>query len=300
MTEATQADDALVDSWMLALHAKSAGTRRVYDANLRAFRDWLAEKRSALDLLHVTRRDLDAYFAALAQAGLEGNTRRNRWTALRAFYGWCVDEEELDASPMAKVAQPQATTKPVRVLRDDDLERLLKSVSGKDFLDRRDLAILRIMAATGLRVSEVAHLHVADVDLANRMIVVRKGKGDKARVVRIDPGTATAVDRYLRARARHRWARNPGLWLGHQGTLTTQGVQQMVEVRSDRAGVGHVHPHMLRHTWAHRYLANGGSEGDLARLGGWDSMEVLRRYGSSVATERALAAYDTVNVMRDL
>lgn len=71
----------------------------------------------------------------------------------------------------------------------------------------------------------------------------------------------------------------------------------MPNKRATQAGIGHVHPHQRRHTWADRWLRAGGNEGDLQRLGGWESAEIMRRYGAARAVDRALAAYDTVNPM---
>lgn len=311
MIEATtphDPDDALVSSWLLHLTAerKSPGTRRQYATALRQFRLWLATR--GLDLLHVTRRDVVAYFAELEASGLEGATRRNRWVAMRSLYNWLVAEDEVAVNPTAQVTIPKANTKPVRVLDDEDLRRLFASLAAvprvaapnERFRARRDLAILRLMVATGLRLSEAVNLRVDDIDLTNRLVVVRRGKGGKARVTRMDPVTARAVDRYLRARARHHSASLANLWLGAKGPFGVEGVSDMVMTRCAEAGLGHVHPHMLRHTWAHRFLAHGGQEGDLARLGGWDSLEVMRRYGRSVAVERALDAYDSIDLMGGL
>jgi integrase len=74
----------------------------------------------------------------------------------------------------------------------------------------------------------------------------------------------------------------------------------MLRTRAEQAGVGHVHPHQLRHTWAHSYLQAGGNEGDLQRLGGWENADIMRRYGAARAVDRALAAYDNVNPMGEL
>lgn len=294
------ANDAAVASWLLALHHRPRSTQRVYGSALKGYTGWLAQHRPGVGVFDVGRDDCRAYFVDLERAGLEGNTRRNYWTALRSFYRWAVEEEEVELSPMAKVHQPQATDRPVRVLRDVDLGALLAVCRGKEFPERRDLALIRTMAATGLRVSEVTALTRADVDLVNRLLIVRKGKGDKARVVRMDSSTAAVIDRYLRARARHKHQASPALWLGLNGRLSVGAVQLMVSRRATQAGIGHLHAHMLRHTWAHRMKSAGASDEVVKELGGWDSSEVMRRYGRSVATERALAAYDAVNPMGDL
>jgi integrase len=175
---------------------------------------------------------------------------------------------------------------------DRDLKRLLKACSGKGIWERRDLAMIRVAAATGIRVGELCALQIADVDLNTRTIVIRHGKGDRARVARMDPETAAAVDRYKRARGRHKLGHLPDLWIWRGGPMGISGAQAMLPRRCEQAGVPKMHWHQLRHRFAHAWLAAGGQEGDLAKLGGWSDPGVMRRYGSALATERALAAYD--------
>jgi integrase len=189
---------------------------------------------------------------------------------------------------------------PMKLLDDDELRRLFKACDGKDFVDRRDLALIRTMAATGLRVSEVCDITDDDLDLRARRILVRHGKGDRARLVRFDPETAQALDRYRRVRARHRYAGLPSFWIGHRGALTRKGVPAILDKRTDLAGIQHVNAHMLRHSWAHRAKAAGMSDSDLQTLGGWENVAVMARYGSAHAADRALDAYDRANPMGGL
>jgi integrase len=108
--------------------------------------------------------------------------------------------------------------------------------------------------------------------------------------------TAQGIDRYLRIRAQHAQAGSPRLLLGLRGAMTVDGVREVLEVlevlevRGRQAGVEGVHPHRFRHTFAHRWLAGGGQQRDLMMLAGWRSDEMLSRYATSTAVERAHAA----------
>ena len=111
-----------------------------------------------------------------------------------------------------------------------------------------------------------------------------QGKGGKPRIVRIGYEAARALDRYIRARARHAQAWQPQLWLGtrNRGPLTANGIYQMIARRGRQCGVD-VFPHRFRHHFSHTWLDRGGAEGDLMELNGWTSPQMLRRYGPAPA-----------------
>ncbi len=117
------------------------------------------------------------------------------------------------------------------------------------------------------------------------------GKGRRERILPLGDKATLALDRHLRLRARHPRASEPWLWIGQRGRLTDSGVRQMLEKRGIEAGIGPVNPHRFRHTFAHRWLAAGGAEGDLMRLTGWRSRVMLSRYGASAADARAREAH---------
>ena len=127
---------------------------------------------------------------------------------------------------------------------------------------RRDEALIRLMFETGTRAGEVVALQLDDVDLGGGVATVRRGQGGKGRVVPFGPQTALALDRYIRLRRGHRLAASPALWLGDRGKgFTCDALHKTLRLRADQAGVAGFHPHRLRHTAAHRWLAAGGSEG---------------------------------------
>jgi site-specific recombinase XerD len=287
---------ALLPSWELALRTerKSPQTIKSYGDGVRGFIRWC----EANGHTHALDRELVKGFVAdLLDGGAEPSTARARQLGVRRFSAWLEDEGEVDTDPLLGLKAPKLDTKVTESLTDAELRLLIKACGGKEFRERRDEAIVRLMAETGMRAGEVCGLAVADVDLARGLATVRRGKGGKGRVAPFGDQTARAIDRYLRARRTHRLADTDALLLGDRGkSLKYYGLHSALKHRAQLAGLTNFHPHLLRHTAASRWLAAGGSEGGLMAVAGWSTRDMIDRYTAATASDRAAAEARGLNL----
>lgn len=295
----------LADDFQLTLRSqnKSPATIKLYRTAIDQFIVFATAQGMPTTAQGVTREHVEAFIAHLLDTR-SPSTAKTRYGGLQAFWRWCEGEGEIPTSPMARMRPPAVPEQPVDVLTDDQLRALLGTCSGTGFDDRRDTAIIRLFVDTGMRRGELAHLTLDDIDPTSGTALVL-GKGSRMRSAQMGDKTNLAVRRYLRARAKHPHAdatmprptsadpdaRAGALWLGKFGPMTDAGVQLMLRRRGEQAGISGLHAHQFRHTFAHRWLANGGTEGDLMRLAGWRNRPMLDRYGRSVADVRARDAH---------
>jgi site-specific recombinase XerD len=247
---------------------------------------------------------LNVWTADLLDRGASPATARSRQLAVRRFAAWLAEEGELTADPFLGVKSPKLDERVIEPLTDEELRALLKacsvpkdSTAAEAMRHRRDEALVQVMFETGMRAGEVVALELDDVDLIAGTATVRRGKGGKGRVVPFGPDASLALDRYLRLRRAHRLADSPALWLGDRGKrFTYDALHKTLRERAKAAGVVGFHPHKLRHTAAHRWLAAGGSESGLMAVAGWTRPDMLMRYTKTQASARAAEEARTLNL----
>jgi site-specific recombinase XerD len=286
-----------LDEWTLELQAGTVSkeTIVVYTRAVRQFLTWLAAEHPVVtEPGGITRKHCQGWMRALNDAGKADATRRRAGIALRLFCGYLVGEPDsgLPTNPAQGLDLPMPIAPPVPVIPDEDLVTLLATMKGDRFVDRRDTAIIRLLLDTGCRRAELVGIDLQDLDIHHQQVTVH-GKGGKIRIVPFSGKTTLALRKYLRARGRRSFGNTGPLFVSTRPSptgewrLTGGGVGEMLDRRCQQAGLEHLHPHQLRHTWAHDMLANGAGESDVERLAGWSTPLMVRRYGNSVADQRA-------------
>jgi len=267
----TRAEE-LLERYLNVLQAErnlSRFTVRNYATDLRHLFAWLDEQ--GVDPLAISRPVFRSYLASLIDDGVAQGSVARRVSTARSFYKWLRLTGAMADDPLANVRGPKQARRLPRALTLEDITNLIAAADGERPADLRDRALLEVLYACGLRVSEAHGLDLAQVDLEQRTLLVR-GKGNKERVVVMGEPARRALERYVRE-GRPRILRAPKGALARQprdanplfvnrggGRLSQRRIQILVRKYALKAGIDErIHPHLLRHTFA-THLLDGGAD----------------------------------------
>jgi integrase/recombinase XerD len=206
--------------------------------------------------------DLREFTYALKDEGLAATTIRRAQSALRTYFGFLLDEGEIEVDPTERLESPRTGRKLPDVLTPDEIERMLGALDESKDTWARDRAILEVLYGSGLRVSELTDLPVRSVDLDEQILLVF-GKGSKERLVPLGGAARRSLEVYLRQvrPGLDRGSSRGKVFLNARGTpLSRMSVWSIVKEAAERAGIlKNVSPHTLRHSFA-THLLEGGAD----------------------------------------
>ncbi len=305
----------------------TVGTRRPQlSRSAEEYLSWLAvEQGRARNTLAAYRRDLVAYEGDLAHHGrqvgdarladVEEHLARRRadgasaaslsraTAAIRGLHRFCVEEGLAPEDPTAQLLSPPLPRRLPKALSEDEARSLVESAWGDDPVSRRDRAVLEVLYATGIRVSELVGLSMGDLGSDTGLVRVL-GKGGKERLVPLGRLAAQALARWLAPGGRpdmapERWARRhdaDALFLNSRGgRLSRQGAWVLLKKRARTVGLeAKVHPHVLRHSCATHMLAHGADIRVVQELLGHVSIATTQGY-TRVGAEHLRNAYEAAH-----
>ncbi len=252
-------NDSSLGSFLAYLSIERGYSRHTissYGRDIAAFQDWLGQKH----IEEPSRQDIVAYLEYLGSRGYARSTTSRKMSALRSFFRYLVTLGLSESAPTTEVESPPSRRPLPFVLSTTQINQLLETPDTAVPGGIRDRALLELLYATGLRVSEATSLSVGEVDL-NRLFVQCRGKGGRQRMVPLGRAASRWIGLYLAdvrpLLARRRSGR--ALFLSLRGSpLTRQAVWQIIKKHARAVGLtGSVSPHTLRHSFATHLLENG-------------------------------------------
>jgi integrase/recombinase XerC len=266
------------------LGGRAAATRRAYVSDVTHFAEWMS--RSDVDGPEgVDRMHLRRYLASLGTRKLARATIARKAAALRCYFSWQLRQGHIDSDPARSLRAPSGGGRLPRVLSSGEVTSLLDVPTGTP-VDRRDLAVLELLYAAGLRVSELCGLNRTDIDLRGRTVTVL-GKGSKQRRVPIHHAAVDALRTWLQDGRDDMEGPPEAAFVNRRGArLGPRDVRRIL----DRRSASPTHPHALRHTYATHLLDGGADLRVVQELLGHASLATTQVY-THVSKERLRAVY---------
>src|SRR6266700_2977643 len=248
-------------------------TQTAYKTDIVQFLTWIAENDVTVQQPdQVTRVHITDYLSYLADLGRSGVTRARKLAAIKEYFSYLVDQEILSLSPAQSVKMPKKEKRQKSYLRIDEYSKLLAAAGGNP----RDFAILQVFLQTGIRVSELIAITLADLDVENKTLTVH-GKGKKERSIPLEKKGIQSIRSWLAVRPA---STDNHLFLNYQGTgFSIRGVRKIVDKDLKRTDIHKkISCHGLRHTFGTNKAALGMNAFQLRELFGHANIQTSLEY----------------------
>ncbi len=259
----------------------SEHTITAYQQDIESFFIFLEEEAIA-SLQDVSYKDVRLFLTKLYEERFSKKSVARKISSLRSFYKFLQREAIVEHNPFRYVSMPKLEKRLPDFFYEEEMEKLFQSVDTKTHLGKRNRALLELMYATGIRVSECSGIKLEDLDMVTNVVLIR-GKGKKERYVPFGSIAKKAIRTYVdeaRTVLMEKTPPHPYLFVNHRGTpLTPRGIRYIFEQIIERAGVlHHIHPHMLRHTFATHMLNKGADLRSVQELLGHSQLSTTQIY----------------------
>lgn len=251
----------VLQQFLLFLQAtrRSVHTQSAYKRDLQSFTTYLQQQKVS-QCQHITSQHIRDYIGQRYRQGMQMRSIHRYLSALRSFFNYCTTHGVLVTSNVAKEVHSAKARRHLPKMLDVDQMFRLVNIPVKNWLDYRDRAMLELLYSCGLRLSELIALNTDSIDITQGEVKII-GKGNKGRIVPLGKPAQTALTEWLKIRRDHESPRSgAALFLSARGVrMSGRTVQQRLQKLAMQQGVGsHVHPHMLRHSFASHLLESSG------------------------------------------
>lgn len=248
-----------------------------------------------LDKLNLA--ELKLYTVKLRNSGITSNSVKSYVKGIKAFLTWLYTEDYIKADLGHNLNLPKAKRKVIDVLTDDEIKKLFACFDKKTFLGIRDYCICSLMLDSGLRKSEVIRLRLGDLHIIEGYVLVN-GKGNKQRIVPIGLNTQKNLMKYIAFRPA--FVKADSLFLTKKCTpITASVIERLFKKLKKVCFTPRLHPHLLRHTFATRYLENGGNIYALQQILGHTSLDMVKKY-VHLTTQRNVVNFSSFSPLDNL
>lgn len=199
--------------------------------------------------------DIRSYMASRHRQGLSSTSLQRELSAIRSFFNFLLKNQLTDNNPGQYIKAPKKTRKLPKTLDVDQIKSLLEAGTNST-IEIRDLAMFELFYSSGIRLSELAQLNLTDIDLTDKSLMVRSGKGGKSRMLPIGSKAVAAINTWLEHRIKSITSTETALFISTRGTrLGQRSIELRLKQWCKKKGIAeNIHPHMLRHSFATHLL----------------------------------------------